>query len=91
MLPFKGNPGGGYLAYLGRISPEKRPDRAIEIAARVGLPLKMALKVDRADQAYWDNVIAPMIKSHPNVEFVGEINELQKTDFWATPEHCCFR
>jgi glycosyltransferase involved in cell wall biosynthesis len=81
LLPFKRDPTGDYLAFLGRISPEKRPDRAIEIAARAGLPLKMAAKVDRADQAYWDEMIAPMIKAHPNVEFVGEINEHQKADF----------
>src|SRR5690348_6221809 len=81
LLPFNSNPSGGYLAYLGRISPEKRPDRAIEIAARAGLPLKMAAKVDRVDQEYWNNVIAPMVKARPNVEFLGEINELQKADF----------
>jgi glycosyltransferase involved in cell wall biosynthesis len=72
---------GGYLAFLGRISPEKRPDRAIEIAARTGLPLKMAAKVDKADQAYWEQVIEPMIGAHPNVEFIGEVNERQKADF----------
>jgi glycosyltransferase involved in cell wall biosynthesis len=81
LLPFNRDPAGDYLAFLGRISPEKRPDRAIEIAARAGLPLKMAAKVDRADQSYWDEVIAPMVAAHPNVEFVGEINERQKADF----------
>ncbi len=81
LLPFRSDPTGDYLAFLGRISPEKRPDRAIEIAARAGLRLKMAAKVDRADQAYWDEVIAPMVKAHPNVEFVGEINDQQKADF----------
>jgi glycosyltransferase involved in cell wall biosynthesis len=79
-LPF-GDGSGGYLAFLGRISPEKRPDRAIEIAARTGLPLKMAAKVDKADQAYWDEVIEPLVRAHPNVEFVGEVNERQKADF----------
>jgi glycosyltransferase involved in cell wall biosynthesis len=73
--------GGGYLAFLGRISPEKRPDRAIEIAARSGLPLKMAAKVDKADQAYWEQVIEPMVSAKPNVEFIGEVNEGQKADF----------
>src|SRR5690606_13002986 len=72
---------GGYLAFLGRISPEKRPDRAIEIAVRTGLPLKIAAKVDRADEAYWRETIAPMIEAHPEVEFVGEINERQKAEF----------
>ncbi len=71
---------GGYLAFLGRISPEKRPDRAIEMAIRSGTPLKIAAKVDKADQDYWDEKIEPMIH-HPLVEFIGEINEEQKKDF----------
>lgn len=78
---FTAQPRGGYLAFLGRISPEKRPDRAIEIAAKSGLPLKIAAKIDKADRAYWDETIAPMIAAHPNVQFVGEINEHQKTEF----------
>jgi glycosyltransferase involved in cell wall biosynthesis len=81
LLPFTAKPHEGYLAFLGRISPEKRPDRAIEIAARAGLKLKMAAKVDRADQAYWDEVIKPLVDAHPNVEFMGEINERQKAKF----------
>jgi glycosyltransferase involved in cell wall biosynthesis len=72
---------GGYLAFLGRISPEKGPDRAIEIASRLGMPLKIAAKVDKADQAYWDREIKPLVDSHPNVEFIGEVNEAQKMDF----------
>ena len=72
---------GGYLAFLGRISPEKRPDRAIEIATRAGLPLKIAAKIDKADQAYWAEVVEPMIKSNPLVEFIGEINDHQKAVF----------
>lgn len=77
------NPGSksGYLAFLGRISPEKRPDRAIEIAARLGMPLKIAAKVDRADRDYWHAVIDPMIKAHRNVEYIGEIAEHQKAEF----------
>ena len=71
---------GGYLAFLGRISPEKRPDRAIEMAIRSGTPLKIAAKVDKADQEYWDEKIEPMIH-HPLVEYIGEINEEQKKDF----------
>ena len=71
---------GGYLAFLGRISPEKRPDRAIEMAIRSGIPLKIAAKVDKADQEYWDETIEPMIH-HPLVEYIGEINEEQKKDF----------
>ncbi|HZQ00222.1 MAG TPA: glycosyltransferase family 4 protein [Reyranella sp.] len=81
LLPFTKEPAGGYLAFLGRIAPEKRPDRAIKIAAQAGLPLKIAAKVDRVDQAYWNEVIAPLVKAHGNVEFIGEINERQKADF----------
>lgn len=81
VLPFTANPQGDYLAFLGRISPEKRPDRAIEIASRAGMTLKIAAKVDKADQVYWEEVIAPLVKRHPNVEFIGEINEHQKADF----------
>ena len=71
----------GYLAFLGRISPEKRPDRAIEIARRCGKPLKMAAKVDVADRAYWSEVIEPMIRDEPLVEFVGEIGDDEKSAF----------
>jgi glycosyltransferase involved in cell wall biosynthesis len=81
LLPFTAEPRGNYLAFLGRISPEKRPDRAIEIAARVGMPLKIAAKIDNADKAYWETTIEPMVRQNPNVEFVGEINERQKADF----------
>ena len=72
---------GGYLAFLGRISPEKRPDRAIEIAVRAGMRLKIAAKIDKVDEAYWNEVVAPMVGSHPNVEFVGEIGEAAKAEF----------
>lgn len=81
LLPLTVDPAGDYLAFLGRISPEKRPDRAIEIAARAGMKLKIAAKVDAADQAYWDDVIRPIVERHPNVEFIGEINEHQKAAF----------
>jgi glycosyltransferase involved in cell wall biosynthesis len=75
-------PKGDYLAFLGRISPEKRPDRAIEIAARAGMKLKIAAKVDNADRAYWEQAIAPLIAAHSQtVEFVGEINDRQKNEF----------
>lgn len=69
-----------YLAFLGRICPEKRPDLAIEIAARAGLPLKIAAKVDKADRAYFTSVIEPLL-SESHVEFVGEIDEGQKRAF----------
>jgi glycosyltransferase involved in cell wall biosynthesis len=74
------HPRGGYLAFLGRISPEKRPDRAIRIAQSLGIPLKIAAKVDRADEAYFAQQIAPLLQE-PGVEFIGEINEQQKTEF----------
>jgi glycosyltransferase involved in cell wall biosynthesis len=74
------NPGGGYLAFLGRISPEKGVDRAIKVAQTVGIPLKIAAKVDRVDEAYFREQIAPLLKE-PDVQFIGEINEQEKTDF----------
>lgn len=79
VCPF--NPrGGDYLAFLGRISPEKRPDRAIEIAKRAGVPLKIAAKVDKVDKAYFDAEIKHLL-DHPLIEFIGEINEHEKRDF----------
>jgi len=75
------NPGAGtYLAFLGRIAPEKRPDLAIEIARRSGMPLKIAAKVDRVDRDYFEAVIKPLL-STPRVEFLGEINDSEKQDF----------
>lgn len=71
---------GQYLAFLGRMSPEKRPDRAIEIAIRSGMPLKMAAKVDHADREYFDREIKPLL-DNPLIEFIGEINDRQKPDF----------
>jgi glycosyltransferase involved in cell wall biosynthesis len=70
---------GRYLAFLGRISPEKRADRAIEIARRVGMPLRIAAKVDRVDREYFET-IRPLL-GDPLVEFVGEISERDKQDF----------
>jgi len=74
------NPRGGYVAFLGRISPEKRPDRAIRIARTLGIPLKIAAKVDKVDEPYFREQIAPLL-GDPGVEFIGEINEHNKTDF----------
>jgi glycosyltransferase involved in cell wall biosynthesis len=71
---------GSYLAFLGRISPEKRPDRAIRIARAAGIPLKIAAKVDKVDEDYFRNDILPLIDG-PGVEFIGEINEREKTKF----------
>ncbi|SNT72538.1 glycosyltransferase family 4 protein [Paracoccus seriniphilus] len=81
LLPFTEQPRGDYLAFLGRISPEKRPDRAIEIARRAGMPLKIAAKISDTDRRYWEETIAPMIETCDHVEYVGEINESQKADF----------
>lgn len=74
------HPRGGYVAFLGRIAAEKRPDRAIAIARALGIPLKIAAKVDRVDEAYFREMIVPFL-NEPGVEFIGEINERQKSDF----------
>jgi glycosyltransferase involved in cell wall biosynthesis len=71
---------GSYLAFLGRISPEKRPDRAIRIARAAGIPLKIAAKIDKIDEDYFHSEIHPIIDG-PGVEFIGEINEREKTKF----------
>lgn len=71
---------GGYLAFLGRLSPEKRADRAIEIAKRAGVKLKIAAKVDKADENYFNESIRPLIKG-PGIEYVGEINDSEKQAF----------
>ncbi len=81
LLPFSAAPEGGYLAFLGRISPEKRPERAIEIAVRSDMPLKIAAKIDAVDRVFWESTIAPLVERHANVEYVGEINERQKGAF----------
>jgi glycosyltransferase involved in cell wall biosynthesis len=69
-----------YFAFLGRIAPEKGIDRAIGIAQHCGVPLKVAAKIDKADQDYYAEQIAPMMKSR-NVEFIGEINDTDKSEF----------
>jgi glycosyltransferase involved in cell wall biosynthesis len=69
-----------YLAFLGRISPEKRVDRAIRIAERCGLPIKIAAKVDKVDQDYFDEQIKPLM-SLPFVDYIGEIADPQKSEF----------
>ena len=70
-----------YAAFLGRISPEKGVDRAIRIAGRAGMKLKIAAKVDNADKEYYDTEIKPLIVGNPDVEFIGEINDSQKPAF----------
>src|SRR5262249_30015684 len=71
---------GSYLAFIGRISPEKRVDRAIEIARRCQVPLKIAAKVDPTDRKYYEREIEPLL-DQPGVEFIGEIGEHQKSEF----------
>jgi glycosyltransferase involved in cell wall biosynthesis len=70
----------GYLAFLGRMSPEKGPDRAIDIARRLGMPLKMAAKVDVNDEPYFRDRLAPML-DHPLVQYIGEIGDDEKPAF----------
>jgi glycosyltransferase involved in cell wall biosynthesis len=72
--------GGDYLAFVGRISPEKRVDRAIEIARRAGCRLKIAAKVDQADHCYFEETIRPLLDA-PGIEFIGEIGEEAKDEF----------
>ena len=79
LLAFSPGP-GEYLAFLGRIAPEKRPDRAIRIARRAGIPLKIAAKVEAADRAYFESEIEPLLEGG-GVEFIGEIGEREKADF----------
>ncbi len=75
-----GNGSGKYLAFLGRICPEKRVDRAIQVALQTGMPLKIAAKVDRVDREYYECKIKPLL-ANPNVEYIGEITERQKAEF----------
>jgi glycosyltransferase involved in cell wall biosynthesis len=73
-------PSGGYLAFLGRISPEKRVDHAVAIARRVGLPVKIAGMVYPRDENYFQERIRPLL-SQPGVEYIGEIDDCRKTAF----------
>jgi glycosyltransferase involved in cell wall biosynthesis len=86
---FQAQPRGNYFAFLGRISPEKRPDRAIEIAAGAGVRLKIAAKVDGADQAYFRRHIKPLL-CQPHVEFIGEISEHAKPEFLGNAQALLF-
>jgi glycosyltransferase involved in cell wall biosynthesis len=79
LLEFNPNP-GKYLAFLGRICPEKRVDIAIDVALRTGIPLKIAAKVDEVDQDYFETLIKPKL-CPPDVELIGEISEGEKTEF----------
>lgn len=71
---------GKYLAFLGRISPEKRPDIAIDVALKAGIPFKIAAKVDVVDRDYFEAIIKPRL-SPPDVEYIGEIGESEKSEF----------
>ncbi|MDE3059872.1 MAG: glycosyltransferase family 4 protein [Pseudomonadota bacterium] len=79
-LPFTLKPQGGYLAFLGRISPEKRVDRAIAIAREAGMKIRIAAKVDVADREYFVREIEPLL-THPLVEYIGEIDDRRKGEF----------
>jgi len=77
---FRARPQPGYLAFIGRISPEKRPDVAISIARRAGIPLKIAAKVDKVDRDYFETHIAPLL-DHPLIDYIGEIGDREKSEF----------
>ncbi|MBV8910616.1 MAG: glycosyltransferase family 4 protein, partial [Gammaproteobacteria bacterium] len=80
LYPFNERPQGDYLAFLGRLASEKRPDRAIRLAQTTGMRLRIAAKVDPADQAYFEKFIAPLLRE-PGIEFIGEIGDDRKADF----------
>lgn len=86
---FKAVPEQPYLAFLGRISPEKRPDRAIAIAKRAGMRLRIAAKVDHADRAYFHDVIEPLL-ADPLIEFIGEIGDAEKAEFLGNAKALLF-
>jgi glycosyltransferase involved in cell wall biosynthesis len=81
---------GGYLAFLGRICPEKGPLDAIEIARRAGMRLRMAAKVDPVDRDYFEQVVGPVLARSPHVEFVGEIDDGRKQEFLASARALLF-
>jgi len=80
VCPFNPAPRGGYFAFLGRVSPEKGLERAIEIAQRAGARLRIAAKIDRADEDYFHQRIRPLL-ARPGIEFIGEVTEAQKPAF----------
>ncbi|HYV18660.1 MAG TPA: glycosyltransferase family 4 protein [Verrucomicrobiae bacterium] len=87
---YRFHPGPGrYLAFIGRASPEKRLDRAIEIALRSRRTLKIAAKVDKADRDYFRKEIEPLL-NHPLLEWVGEVNDSAKDDFLGGAEALLF-
>src|SRR5438067_10645194 len=80
VCPFNPGPRGGYFAFLGRVSEEKGLERAIEVARRAGVRLRIAAKIDPADEEYFQREIVPLL-GLPGVEFVGEVTEAQKPAF----------
>jgi glycosyltransferase involved in cell wall biosynthesis len=80
---------GDYLAFVGRLTPEKRPDWAVEIANRTGLPLRVAAKIDPLDVEYWRDEIEPLFRDN-GVQFIGEIGEAEKPAFYATAKALVF-
>ncbi len=88
LLPFQSGE-GNYLAFVGRISPEKGIDRAIEIAVKSGIPLKIAAKVDKVDMEYFGAEIEHLL-DHPLIEFIGEINETEKSSFLGNAKALLF-
>jgi len=79
-FPFTEHPRGGYLAFLGRISPEKRPDLAIQLARQAGMPLRIAAKIDGLDSQYFEAKVKPLLDD-PLIEFIGEIGDADKPRF----------
>jgi glycosyltransferase involved in cell wall biosynthesis len=85
-----GSGAGGYLAFLGRICPDKGPLEAIEIAARAGMMLKMAAKVDPVDRAWFEAAVRPVLERSPHVEFIGEIDDGRKQEFLGNAKALLF-
>lgn len=89
LCAFDGTPTDDYMAFVGRICPEKRPDRAIEIARRAGVPLKIAAKIDAFDRAYFESEIKPLFDD-PMVEYIGEIGDGEKSEFFGNAKALLF-
>ncbi|MBX3577498.1 MAG: glycosyltransferase family 4 protein [Rhizobiaceae bacterium] len=87
-FPVSGARRGGYLAFLGRLSRDKRPDRAIEIARRAGMPLRLAAKLDGEDPGYFGSAVEPFLG--PDIQYVGEVDEAGKIDFLSGSEALLF-
>jgi glycosyltransferase involved in cell wall biosynthesis len=86
---FRARPRSGYLAFIGRFSPEKRPDVAIAVARRAGIPLKIAAKIDRVDREYFETRIEPLL-DHPLIDYIGEIGDHEKSEFFGNARALLF-